>query len=156
MVPDLALNPNDGLNIAYNLSMDHGLEPIYYSTRCNLPSEKRLKEAFPQCDPKLIRALLTGKVDLMTSKAARDRHIQAYNPHRPYVYALEALNEHLGAYGVEYVAHKDDTFTVSFGFEYLNFGDTYDTTLILDLKSGKWSIGSYGDKIERAREGTYL
>ncbi len=51
--------------------------------------------------------------------------------------------------GVEYVPDRDDTYTSAYGLEYLNQGDTYDTTLIYDKGKGRFFISSWGDEVER-------
>jgi hypothetical protein len=35
------------------------------------------------------------------------------------------------------------------GLSYVNMGDTYDTTLLYDHKTGRFSVGSWGDIVEK-------
>ena len=69
--------------------------------------------------------------------------------------ALELANELIGGYGVEYIAHRNDTPWRSYGLQYVNMGDTYAATIIFDWKSQRfrWPV-SWGDIVE-SREGQY-
>jgi hypothetical protein len=35
------------------------------------------------------------------------------------------------------------------GLEFVNMGDTYDTTLIYDFSTGRFYVGAWGDWVER-------
>lgn len=132
-------------------------KPIFYVASGNTPSVKTLMETFslPVDVARRVKGVLTGKVDLMTIKAAYARQESALNAHEPETLVLEALSELLGACGAEYVASSEDGYRhgTQYGFDYLNFGDSYDTTLIHDAGTDRWSIGSWGDKVERAKDG---
>lgn len=41
------------------------------------------------------------------------------------------------------------------GVSYLNTGDTYGRTILFQSNSGRWSVGCWGDIVERAPEGRY-
>jgi len=121
--------------------------PIHYEANRS-PSIKSLM-TYLRIDPetaKKAKDILTGKTNLMTVKASRMRQFDAYNTHETLTLALEALNEIIGTYGVEYVAHEDDGYRVGSlkGFDYLNTGDTYGMTLIYDHKDDVWRISSWG------------
>lgn len=68
---------------------------------------------------------------------------------------LERANELVNGYGVEYISHRDDDMRHRYGLEYVNTGGTYDTTFVWDHKRERLLITSWGDIVERAREGTY-
>jgi len=125
----------------------------YYTAKHNTPAVSTFMKVFGFTleEATRIKGLLTGKVDLFTSDQAARRDQRSFNAHEGYVLVLEALDEAFGSrtYGVEYIAHKGDTFTVSRGIVYLNVGDPYRTTLMLNLDTGKWSIGCWGDIVER-------
>ena len=95
-----------------------------------------------------IKRVLTGRIDLMTVESARKRQLEAYNPHEPLALALEAVNELMGLYGVEYIASKDDTMHEAQGVEYINNGDTYNLTMTYDYRDDLWRISSWGNYIE--------
>lgn len=120
------------------------------------PSVEKLMQAFSldKETAEKVKGVLTGKVDLMTVEQARRRQEQAYHSHDAYVLALEAVDELIGGYGVEYVAHVEDSFRDAYGFYYINFGDTYDTTLLVSAHGQNWVIGSWGDRVE-ANPGKY-
>ncbi len=125
-------------------------EPIFFKAHKS-PMVGALQNAFPSLPNSVansIKSILTGAVDLMTFPASKQRQAEAYNDHEPYVLALEAVNELIGAYGVEYVRHREDSMHESHGFYYLNFGDTYDTTLLVSAHGDNWTIGGWGDRVE--------
>jgi hypothetical protein len=41
------------------------------------------------------------------------------------------------------------------GLDYVNMGDTYDTTLIFDHRKGRFIVSSWGDIVERDRTGRF-
>lgn len=60
-----------------------------------------------------------------------------------------ALDAVLGGYGVEPIhGHHVDNYHGDIQAVYINFGDTYDTTLLLDHETDRVSVTSYGDWIE--------
>jgi hypothetical protein len=63
--------------------------------------------------------------------------------------ALDYADELLGGHGIEYIASEQDTMRSREGIEYVNMGDTYDTTLIYDYKTGRFYVGAWGDWVER-------
>ena len=95
-----------------------------------------------------IKRVLTGRIDLMTVESARKRQLEAYNPHEPLTLALEAVNELMELYGVEYIASKDDTMHEVQGVEYINTGETYNLTMTYDYRDDLWRISSWGNYIE--------
>jgi len=131
--------------------MANTCEAVYFSARKS-PSIEKLMKAFSldKETAEKIKGVLTGKVDLMTVEQARRRQEQAYHSHDAYVLALEAVDELIGGYGVEYVAHRSDGYVKwdQYGFYYINFGDAYDTTLLVSAHGQNWVIGSWGDRVE--------
>lgn len=63
--------------------------------------------------------------------------------------ALDYANELLGGNGIEYIESQQDTMRHREGLSYVNMGDTYDTTLIYDHKTGRFYVGAWGDWVER-------
>jgi len=63
--------------------------------------------------------------------------------------ALRLASEATGNFGVEYIESDQDTMRSREGIEYVNTGDTYNTTLIYDYKTGRFYIGSWGGWVER-------
>jgi len=95
-----------------------------------------------------IKKVLTGRTDLMTVESARKRQYEAFNPHEPLTLALEAVNELMEQFGVEYIASKDDTCHDAQGIEYINTGDTYNLTMTYDHRDDIWRISSWGNYVE--------
>lgn len=64
---------------------------------------------------------------------------------------LEALNELLGTYGVEALRVEGawvDSYHGDIVASYLNTGDTYSNTLVVDSESGRWRLTSWGNFYE--------
>lgn len=64
--------------------------------------------------------------------------------------ALDLANTLLNGHGVEPI--KDDeweTYYLDIGLLYVNMGDPYDTTILYDTRKERFSIGCWGDVVER-------
>jgi hypothetical protein len=63
---------------------------------------------------------------------------------------MSALNELLGTHGVEAVRTSEfiDRYHLDIRASYLNTGDTYATTILLDHRDEKWRLTSWGDFVE--------
>ena len=61
------------------------------------------------------------------------------------VHTLEKINDIMGGYGVEYIPAGSGS--CSPAIEYVNMGDTYDTTVM--WVNGRFRIGCWGDIVER-------
>jgi len=62
--------------------------------------------------------------------------------------ALAFADKAMNGFGVEYIASSEDTMRTPDGLDYVNMGDTYDTTLVYDHGKGKYLITSWGDIVE--------
>jgi len=96
-----------------------------------------------------IKKLTTGlNIDKPTAEMVR-RIMRQYMPNR----ALRIANKRLdGSMGVEYMPTADedvDYLEQLEGIEYLNFGDTYTTTLLFDYAKWRWRVCTVGDVVER-------
>ena len=63
--------------------------------------------------------------------------------------AAQILADQVGAYGTACI--NGESFRGYWGeavAAYVNRGDTYDTTLLLDVRSGRWYVTSWGDWVE--------
>lgn len=99
------------------------------------PTVKTLSRIWPD-SAKQIRKLLDGF-----------DHDQNCHISFPAVQVLEKINELLDGYGVEGFA-----FNTIEGFNYVNFGDTYDVTILFESTgrySGRFLVTSWGDYYER-------
>lgn len=124
-------------------------EPIYYTAR-RAPSAATLAanlriDIVTACR---VKAILSGRVDLMTVESARRRQEEAYHDHEPVTLALEACNELLGTFGVEYLRSREDTIREALGVDYLNTGETYAATLSYDNRTDLWRVCSLGSYVE--------
>lgn len=60
-----------------------------------------------------------------------------------------------GTYGVESLRRRDDSLTGQPSHEYLNTGDPYAATLVYHRDADAIRVGSWGNIVESAPEGTY-
>ena len=63
--------------------------------------------------------------------------------------AMDAINTILSGYGVESI--KDNRWTSYYcdiGLLYVNMGDTYTMTILLDHEAGRYSVTSWGNWVE--------
>ncbi len=115
------------------------------------PSTKSLidKLGMKPDDAALLKALMDGKKN--SEKIADDMGLlKGYHNIPPRVDRIMLIaNKLLDGFGVEYIPDREDSYTEAYGLDYINFGDTYSTTLLLDLTKGKFFIGSWGDEVER-------
>jgi len=70
---------------------------------------------------------------------------------------LEALNELLGGYGVEHIRLEDsyDPFYGDCAASYINLGETYTPTLLLDHQQNRWRLIDWGSWYEEAEQRRY-
>lgn len=124
-------------------------EPIYYTARL-APSVKTLETRLniDNATARHVKAILSGRVDLMTVESARKRQQEAYHDHEAVTLALEACNEVLDGHGVEYIRSNEDTMRRADGIDYLNTGDTYTNTLTYDNRDDIWRACAWGDLVE--------
>lgn len=62
---------------------------------------------------------------------------------------MQEADRHLIGHGVEYLRSNCDTFRSVNGIEYVNMGDPYRMTLLFDHASERFSVGCWGDVVER-------
>lgn len=112
------------------------------------PSVKKMESDLKlgHAEAVLLKALMDGRAN--SEKAAHELGITPkYNSRVQNI--LEIANKLMNEFGVEYIAHREDSHRGAFGLEYVNTGDTYKTTLIYNLESGRFLISSWGDIVER-------
>ncbi len=64
-----------------------------------------------------------------------------------------ALDDELGGYGVEAIRGRHvDNYCYDCQAVYINFGDTYDATILIDHETGKYHLTSWGDWVEQHSE----
>ena len=90
----------------------------------------------------MVDFLKISKGDAAAVKARMDDGV-------PYEAILEVVDGLMDGNGVEYIDSHADTMRSQDGLSYVNMGDTYDTTLLYDHKTGRFSVGSWGDIVEK-------
>lgn len=124
------------------------------------PSKKKLVEAFGHIgigplQASLIRDMIRGS--LSTKKILE---VEAFSKTREWVEScynmpsrseivMSAINDLLSGYGVEPL-WGDDVYWPK--YQYVNLGDTYDTTIVHNLENDTYRITSWGDVVERDPE----
>lgn len=110
----------------------------------NIPSVKTLERAFPT-KGKVLRQLLQSSTAVREHPAAIARDRECY--HRPLLHDLRmhALNAELEGFGVEYIERGRGS---SVSFDYVNMGETYQTTIIRFV-DGRYRVGDWGSVVER-------
>lgn len=63
--------------------------------------------------------------------------------------ASEAIRETGKRFGIGYGCEGLSIDDGREGISYLNMGDTYDTTIIFDSRTERFSVGCYGDVVEK-------
>lgn len=126
------------------------------------PSEKKLLEAFRDLskkDAKLIRKFAKAEDDpeeleeLVEKVPATEAYVRSMysDPYRSGIWrvtvVLHAINEIVGGYGVEGLGPGRSGDQAP-PYEYINFGDTYATTLIYDRDKDRLYIGDWGSIVE--------
>jgi hypothetical protein len=105
------------------------------------PSAKELLKAFPSLESVEAQKLadrLKAAVDADDPEQVDD--------------VMDAVNEAVDGHGVESINGTDyqvDKYWMDTILLYVNLGDTYDTTLLYDTENNEFSIGSYGDFVEK-------
>lgn len=96
-----------------------------------------------------IERLVDGTLSPETFKSVQEWLRTCYNRPSQTELILHAFNEVIEGYGVEALGEVD----MHDGppFEYINQGDTYDTTLVYNHRKGTLFVSSWGDVAERNR-----
>jgi hypothetical protein len=113
------------------------------------PSIKTLNRYFDPETAKQVRGLITGKIDPETIEAVSNWVGQCY--HRPSddELIMAALNAVIGGYGTEVVRGRYvDNYHQDIQASYINTGDTYSTTILLDHETGNYQVTTWGDWFE--------
>lgn len=111
---------------------------------------QRITEAFPD-QAERVFAIITGRVSPFTVDETERWRQQCYHDPRPEApeTIMHAINGVLGGYGAEAIWGDDSQCPVA---EYVNFGDTYDTTILYDYRAERFRVMSWGDWVEKYGE----
>ena len=130
------------------------MEPI---ERYRIPPVSALLQ-IPGCTEEIaekIRAVLAKEVEPEDASPKCAAWVaKCYNRPSWHERAMEACDEILGGCGVEALRTEDDPQYNDSGvrfcpaFSYVNFGDTYVTTLLRDHEDESWLVASWGDAVE--------
>ena len=112
------------------------------------PTLKRLREQFGPDTARIVRGLCTGDIDPDSYCRAWIR--QCYHYPRESDRIMEALNSVLDGHGVESIQGRKwlDNYHGDHCACYVNMGDTYDATILLDYDTGNYRLTTWGDYVE--------
>jgi hypothetical protein len=99
-----------------------------------------------------IKQIIKNEIPVTNYKAVNNWVNQCYNKPSNKELKLCAVNEVLRGYGTESISHEAIYINSYYGnivASYVNFGDTYINTVLLDHDSGKFTIMSWGDYYEK-------
>ena len=113
--------------------------------RNNIPSVKTLETAFPT-KGKVLRQLLQSASAVREHPAAIAFERQCYSSPDLYLLRLYAINAEIEGFGIEYIQGNGTRLSPS--FDYINTGDTYNTTIIR-FTDGRYRVGDWGTIVER-------
>lgn len=99
-----------------------------------------------------IKGIIKGNIDPEGFKSVQSWVAQCYNKPSKLELKLEAINEVLEGFGIEYIESSNDDFNDSQGLSYVNLGDTYVNTVIFDHSDNTWNYCSWGDIVEENQE----
>jgi len=113
------------------------------------PSIKTLSARFDSVIAKKVRELMTGKTDPEDYQSVKTWLSQCYNRPSKKELIMEALNEVIGGYGVEVLRGRYvDSYHGDIQAAYINTGDTYSATILLDHETGDFHVTTWGDWFE--------
>ena len=109
------------------------------------PSVKTLLQITTEEKAKEIRELLQKKRKTTDYASVREWESKCY--HRPSYCArlMCALNEIIGGYGLEIITKRGGVPV----FEFINMGDPYTATIILNLHKQSFHVACWGDIVEK-------
>ena len=114
------------------------------------PTTRNLQRYWDEETAMKIRLLIAGTDSPLTYPSVEAWLRQCYHrpPEREQM-AL-ALNEILGGSGVEAIRGRYvDSYHLDIQAVYINLGDTYAATLLLDHETDRWIVTSWGDWVEK-------
>jgi hypothetical protein len=114
-----------------------------------LPSIKTLDSAFPGKGKELRKYLEASHAELIKHPAGAARLAECYHPSKTYDIRLHVLDSVAETCGVEYISHRDDSYTEFLGVYYLNTGHSHNLTIVLFCETGNYRVSSWGDIVER-------
>lgn len=120
------------------------------------PSIATLRKFFNKPQARRLRRLMKGETDPLSYSSVGGWVAQCYNPPPEAELIMEALNAELEGEGVETIRGRYvDSYHQDIQAAYVNMGDTYDLTILLDHETENYLLTSWGDWVEtheRTRE----
>lgn len=95
-----------------------------------------------------ILKIINNKLDPESFQSVQKWVRECYNYPSKLELKLQAINELLEGFGVEYVDAIGDTTYSLKGLSYINLGDTYTNTVIFNHGSSRFTFSSCGDIVE--------
>lgn len=114
------------------------------------PSMKTLTQNFGEHKARYIRDLMEGTFDPEKLTSVSDWVTQCYSSPSILELQLSGINDILEGHGVEAIWGEAETMLPA--AEYINMGDTYDSTILYDHTRAKWEVTTWGDWVEWAEK----
>lgn len=100
-----------------------------------------------------IKGIIKGTVDPMSFTSVQRWVDQCFNMPSKLELKLEAINEILEGFGIEYIEPRiEESYTDPQGLSYINLGDSYINTVMFNHATGKFMYSSWGDIVENSNE----
>jgi hypothetical protein len=114
---------------------------------------QNIKDAWPDQANQII-SLISGDLDPETFNQVQSWTRQCYNLPRDDELIMCAINELIEGHGVEAIRYDDmyiDSYHQDIVATYVNMGDTYNTTILLDSATGDYQVTCWGDYVEESQ-----
>jgi hypothetical protein len=103
-----------------------------------LPSVKTIEKIL-RCDNFAAKAI-RGAMESFRDNGENSRDLRR---------SLQVIDSIIDGHGVEFLRSNQDTIHAFHGLEYVNMGDPYRATVLFDHASQSFSVGCWGDVVER-------
>lgn len=113
------------------------------------PTIANLRKFFPLVEARQLRGLMDGTIDPKQYVSVQRWIAQCYNEPSHDELVMCAIDEVLGGFGVEAIRGRYvDRYHHDIQAAYVNMGDTYNTTILLDHETDSYRLTSWGDWVE--------
>ena len=99
--------------------------------------------------------LISEEIDPGEYESVENWERQLYNPPREVERIMHALNEVIEGYGIEGIEVEDayvDSYHHGFIADYINTGDTYNPTIVLDNSNNEFILTTWGNFLQAYEE----
>ena len=114
------------------------------------PTVKSLRRFFDKATADTLRSLMDGRKDPREFPGVQRWLDQCFNDPSDNELIMAAIDEVMDGHGVEAIRGRYvDGYHQDIQAVYVNMGDTYDITILLDHETGNYVLTTWGDWVER-------